>query len=135
MSDELPGDCPTRECPMESATFIQRIERIEEEIAESKRLRHERNSHISEIIGQVRADRRDDNERLDRIEKAVDKLVGAIEGTLGFSGIVKTQQDQGAAIASLKTWRTQATAFYMGAMAVFGIAFTGVNWLLNHWKN
>lgn len=130
---------------MTSPEVINRLEAIEREQTEAREMRHERNEHIVTVVDQLRVehlslleDHKDAVARLGRIEAAVERLVGAMEGTLGFSGIVATQQEQGDDIQELKDWQRDIKGFIGGMMFVAAIAggavASTIGWIGSHLK-
>jgi len=110
--------------------FVERLNMVEEEMRHHSEMRHEQNSKMVHIIDQMRLDQQDADERLRSLSRSVEKLVLALEGSMGISGMVELQRKQTEDIEQLKAWKARASAFYAGMAAVLVILGSVIEWVI-----
>lgn len=100
----------------------------------------EQMQRLTERVDQIERDLNDLNIKINSSEanlrEQVKRLADALEGGLGFSGIIAKQAEQAKEIEKLKAWQRDQKVFIAGAGAVITAMLTGItfalNWLLRH---
>ena len=84
-----------RACPVNSKAFIDRMARIESEIEENRRSRHERNAQINSVIDSMRLEQMAADKRIGLLETILQRITQLLEGYLQHQGLVGTVSEHG----------------------------------------
>lgn len=127
-----PENCPEPHgnCPMYSPDFIERLYKIEEELRESKKYRHDRNEAYSQVMDEIRVSIYEHDNELKELRGMHKELIDALMGVMGRSGLISETIAQEQRIKILEDWRRDIKAFIAGAIAICSLVSASLTYIV-----
>jgi hypothetical protein len=129
-----PDNCPEPkgQCPMHSPEFISRLEKIENEMRESRKYRHERNEAYSNVLNEIRVSIMDHDEELKELRGMHKEVIDALRGVMGRTGLIKETANLEVRVESLEIWKRDIKAFMAGALAICSVVSAVLSTLIGY---
>ena len=131
-----PDNCPEPKghCPVYKPEFVDRLVKIEEEIRESRKYRHERNEAYSKVVDEIRLSIFEHDEELRELRGMHKEVIDALKGVMGRSGLIAENIIQEERIKALEEWRRDIKAFIAGAIAICSVVSAGLTYVVMFFK-
>jgi len=125
---------------MDSREFIERMKAIEDELETNRKLRHERNAHVNDVIQEEMADRLELEQRLtvrmDRLTTAVEQIARMLRGDEEWEqeGIISQIRGMRKEIQHLQGWKRDLRMYALGIASTFTALGTAIGWFIHQYK-
>lgn len=131
-----PDNCPEPKgnCPVYSPEFVDRLVKLEEEIRESRKYRHERNEAYSKVLDEIRLSIYEHDEELRELRSMHKELIDALMGVMGRTGLIAEHGIQEKRIEALENWRREIKAFIAGAIAICSVVSASLTYVVMYFK-
>lgn len=98
-------DCterPKGECSLDNAEFVQRLNKIENELAQNREARLFRNAQSSKLFQGIREEQVDAHKRIALLESLLQRVTQLLEGYMTNQGLVETVKEHGKRIDQIE---------------------------------
>lgn len=133
MSNETPNNCPNNgSYPLNVAEIVTRLEKIEDEMRESRKYRYEINEAYSKVLDEVRVNISHHDCEIDELRTMHKEVIDALKGVMGRSGLIKEAALLETRVQALEVWKRDIKAFMAGALAICSIVSAALTTLLGY---